>query len=162
MIAYLRQERTDFHKGKVVTKKDIYAFSQQTLASGPDPTMLSVQAGIAPGGNRHVWLPSRALHSIYHPSTNLVRPIFWIYAERSHFSLPPSQSQSNFAIISHLDFFFLTFDFVSPLVGILVPWPGVEPVPSAVKVWSPNYWTTREFSLTQTLVMSPFFLLTPI
>ena len=54
MIAYLRQERTDFHKGKVVTKKDIYAFSQQTLASGPDPTMLSVQAGIAPGGNRHV------------------------------------------------------------------------------------------------------------
>lgn len=36
MIAYLRQERTDFHKGKVVTKKDIYLFSQQTLASGPD------------------------------------------------------------------------------------------------------------------------------
>ena len=67
-----------------------------------------------------------------------------------------------FAIISHLDFFFLTFDFVSPLVATLVPWPGVEPVPSAVKVWSPNYWTTREFSLTQTLVMSPFFLLTPV
>ena len=27
----------------------------------------------------------------------------------------------------------------------LVPWPGVEPMPSAVKVWSPNQWTTREF-----------------
>ena len=23
--------------------------------------------------------------------------------------------------------------------GILVPWPGIKPVPSAVKVWSPNH-----------------------
>ena len=29
--------------------------------------------------------------------------------------------------------------------GILVPWPEIEPGPSAVKAWSPNYWTTREF-----------------
>ena len=29
--------------------------------------------------------------------------------------------------------------------GILVPQRGVEPVPPAVEVWSPNYWTTREF-----------------
>ena len=68
---------------------------------------------------------SRALRSVYHPSANLVRPTFWIYAECSHFlSLPPSSPQSNFTIISHpdfFDFFFLTFDFVSPLVGILVP-----------------------------------------
>ena len=28
---------------------------------------------------------------------------------------------------------------------ILVLWPGIEPRPSAVKAWSPNYWTTREF-----------------
>ena len=27
---------------------------------------------------------------------------------------------------------------------ILVPWPGVEPSPLAVKVQSPNHWTTRE------------------
>ena len=30
---------------------------------------------------------------------------------------------------------------------ILVPWPGIEPVPPAVEVWSPNHWTTREFLL---------------
>ena len=30
--------------------------------------------------------------------------------------------------------------------GILVPQPGVEPQLSVVKVWSPNHWTTREFS----------------
>ena len=29
--------------------------------------------------------------------------------------------------------------------GILVPRPGTEPGPSAVRVWSPNHWTTREF-----------------
>ena len=28
--------------------------------------------------------------------------------------------------------------------GILVPWPGIEPVPPAVEVQSLNYWTTRE------------------
>ena len=29
---------------------------------------------------------------------------------------------------------------------ILVPWSGIEPGPSVVRVWSPNYRTTREFS----------------
>ena len=28
---------------------------------------------------------------------------------------------------------------------ILVPWPGIEPGPSAVKAPSPNHWTAREF-----------------
>ena len=29
--------------------------------------------------------------------------------------------------------------------GIIVPLPGTEPMPSAVKAQSPNHWTTREF-----------------
>ena len=29
--------------------------------------------------------------------------------------------------------------------GIIVPWLGIEPWPPAVKVQSPNHWTTREF-----------------
>ena len=29
--------------------------------------------------------------------------------------------------------------------GILVPQPGVEPGPSAVRAWSLNHWTAREF-----------------
>ena len=28
---------------------------------------------------------------------------------------------------------------------ILVPQPGIEPTPLAVKEWSPNHWTAREF-----------------
>ena len=28
--------------------------------------------------------------------------------------------------------------------GILVPQPGIEPVPPAVEVWSLNHWTMRE------------------
>ena len=27
----------------------------------------------------------------------------------------------------------------------LAPWPGAEPVPWAVEVWSPNHWAAREF-----------------
>ena len=28
--------------------------------------------------------------------------------------------------------------------GILVPQSGIEPMPPAVEVWSPNHWTARE------------------
>ena len=28
--------------------------------------------------------------------------------------------------------------------GILVPWPGIKPVSSALQIWSLNHWTTRE------------------
>ena len=31
--------------------------------------------------------------------------------------------------------------------GILVPQPGIEPGPLAVKVWSPNHRTAREFPM---------------
>ena len=30
-------------------------------------------------------------------------------------------------------------------LGILVPRPGMEPVPPAVEAGSPSHWTTREF-----------------
>ena len=29
--------------------------------------------------------------------------------------------------------------------GILVPQPGIEPMPSAMETQSPNHWTAREF-----------------
>ena len=35
--------------------------------------------------------------------------------------------------------------------GILVPWPGIELAPLAVKPWSPNHWTVREFPELSTL-----------
>ena len=37
--------------------------------------------------------------------------------------------------------------------GILDPQPGPEPTPSAVKVQSPNLWTTREFPQPQLLTI---------
>ena len=27
---------------------------------------------------------------------------------------------------------------------MLVPWPGIKPIPPAVDAWSPNHWTVRE------------------
>ena len=35
----------------------------------------------------------------------------------------------------------------STACGILVPRPGMEPMPPAVEAQSPNHWTTREFPL---------------
>ena len=37
------------------------------------------------------------------------------------------------------------FFFLLALLGILVPWPRIEPEPPVVEVQSPNHLTTREF-----------------
>ena len=42
---------------------------------------------------------------------------------------------------------FFLFFLATPYVGILVPWPGIKPVPSLVKALSPNHWTAREVLL---------------
>ena len=55
----------------------------------------------------------------------------------------------------HYSVFWVTYSFFSIICfvlfrpchmacRILVPWPGIEPTPSAVKVWGPNHCTTRE------------------
>ena len=40
---------------------------------------------------------------------------------------------------------FFSFFFGHVAYGILVPRPGIEPRPSAMKVRSANHWTAREF-----------------
>ena len=40
---------------------------------------------------------------------------------------------------------FVCFGRTVRLVGILVPWPGIEPRPTAVRALNPNHWTAREF-----------------
>ena len=35
----------------------------------------------------------------------------------------------------------------SVVCGILVPQPGIEPVPPAMEAWRLNHWTTREVPL---------------
>ena len=42
-------------------------------------------------------------------------------------------------------YLFIYFKFVHTACRILVPWPGIEPVTSAVKVQCLKHWTTREF-----------------
>ena len=41
----------------------------------------------------------------------------------------------------------LSFSPLCMACGILVPRPGIKFEPEAVKAWSPNHWTTREFPL---------------
>ena len=48
--------------------------------------------------------------------------------------------------------FFIFFDRVA--CGILVPGPGIEPMPPAVEAWNLNHWTAKEVP-----EMSPFFTL---
>ena len=42
-------------------------------------------------------------------------------------------------------YFYLVFWPCRAACGILVPQPGIEPAPSAVKAWSPAHWTARKF-----------------
>ena len=51
-----------------------------------------------------------------------------------------------------LSFYF----FASLACGLLVPWPGIEPVPAAVGARLPSHWTAREVSF---LKLVNFFLL---
>ena len=37
--------------------------------------------------------------------------------------------------------------------GILVPWPGIKPVPTVVEALNPNHWPTREFPILPDVVM---------
>ena len=41
---------------------------------------------------------------------------------------------------------------------ILVPWPGIEPVPPAVEVRSPNHWTTKESLYMMSILWNLLFL----
>ena len=41
-------------------------------------------------------------------------------------------------------FLFFSFCLCHVACGILVPQPGIEPVPAALEAWSPNHWATRE------------------
>ena len=62
---------------------------------------------------------------------------------------PSSNPLLNIQLPCFLSCFFLFFFFWLPGildVGILVPWPGIEPVPSAVDVGSLNRGTAREVS----------------
>ena len=48
----------------------------------------------------------------------------------------------------------LIFGHARRLVGILVPWPGIEPGPLAVKTQSPNHWTTSSVQFSCSVVSS--------
>ena len=50
-----------------------------------------------------------------------------------------------FLCIFVLMYFFFFFWPHCTACGILIPWPGIQPGPMAVKVQSPNHWTAREF-----------------
>jgi hypothetical protein len=45
--------------------------------------------------------------------------------------------------------------------GLLVPQPGIEPRPSAVRVLSPNHWITREFLVFKNLLYIIHMILHP-
>ena len=49
--------------------------------------------------------------------------------------------------ISHIYLLFVLFLFLfffCMACGILVPQPGIRPMPPALEAWSPDHWTTRE------------------
>ena len=67
----------------------------------------------------------------------------------SKLSLPIYEHGISFHLFRYpflsLSFFFLAT--LCSIQGILVPWPGIEPMPLAVEVQSLNHWTAREVSI---------------
>ena len=49
-------------------------------------------------------------------------------------------------------FIYLYFGPCLAAYGILVPWPGIEPMPSALRAQSLNHWTDREVPIIQFLI----------
>ena len=77
-------------------------------------------------------------HFCLHFLISLVRVllILWIF----------SKEQLLVSVFSSFLFSFFFF-LVHKACGILVPWPGVESVASAVEAWCPNHWTARQFPI---------------
>ena len=65
----------------------------------------------------------------------------------SPFIIPCELLDGNTSAKIILSFFF--FWLCRAACRILVPWPGIKPVPPpAVEAWSLNHWTAREFPYT--------------
>ena len=85
----------------------------------------------------HIWLcspvdcslPSSSVHGILQ-----ARILEWVATRSSSGSSQPRDRPC----VSHISC-------IGRQVGILVPWPGIEPEPLAVKMQSPYHWTRREF-----------------
>ena len=58
-------------------------------------------------------------------------------------------------------YFYLFFIFGHEACEILVPQPGIEPLPPAVEVWSPNHQTTGKYQ-SSTFKCNPLFCLLPL
>ena len=63
----------------------------------------------------------------------------------------------NFDYLLPLGLFVCLFCSCPAACGILVPQPGIQPVPPAVEAQSPNPWTTREFPYLCFFVVVLFF-----
>ena len=106
-------------------------------------------------------ITSLVFSSIYHVFsylvklliTTLTRVIFWVFSalEIKQTSVRCPRHTAKFSdwrpkfLYPPLLYFFEK-KFWSHLMAwrIVVPWPGLEPSPTALEVWSSNHWTTRE------------------
>ena len=71
------------------------------------------------------------------------------YHEKASAKTPNSTNR----LLGTLDIFFFFFWPQWVACGILLPWPGIKPLPSAVKAQSSNHWTDSEFP---TIIMTRY------
>ena len=83
--------------------------------------------------------PVELLHSMWDLPESRMEPVSHAIAGRFFTSEPRGKTSKWFC--------FVLFWLHHMAFGILVPWLGIEPGSLAVKVASPNHWTTREFPI---------------
>ena len=89
----------------------------------------------------------KGCHALLFPTEGLnVCLLRLLYCRQILYCWATGEAQSCAIITKGIRVCFL-FSFGCAACGILVPWPGIKPVPFALEAQSLNHWTTREIPL---------------
>ena len=114
-----------------------------TLASSSfSPKYLPLKLLTSANGAPSTQLPGSETQVSYWNSSSVYPQVLLI---QTPISLNSTYLSYTISILTNALLFFFFFWKYCLACEILVPRPGIEPRPLAVRLWSPNHWTAREF-----------------
>ena len=121
----------------------VFIFIPTKMAAHSSVLAWRIPGTAVPGG-----LPSMGSHRVGHDWSDLAAAAaaasLWLLLSFSPFLRLTDLWSCCFLLLL---FVFCLFWLYCRACGIVVPWPGIELEPLAVKAQNPNHWTTREFPM---------------